>query len=136
MAIKIKWDGSYKADIDQAIKNINLFDGKINNPKVVKKALEETAELIYRDTKPKVPKDTAELLNSWKTEPATKNSIIAGFDLAYAMYQHQGRRADGTHIIRNRPAGGESFFLSKTVDQNLKKYQNYFFKMLKKFARI
>lgn len=33
----------------------------------------------------------------------------------YAAYQNRGRRWDGTHIIRNRPAGGQTGFLTDTV---------------------
>jgi hypothetical protein len=33
----------------------------------------------------------------------------------YAAFQNRGMRADGTHIIRNRPAGGMTGFLSLTV---------------------
>lgn len=30
---------------------------------------------------------------------------------AYAAYQHEGMRADGTHVIQNRPGGGQDKFL-------------------------
>jgi hypothetical protein len=77
---------------------------------------------IKRDVTPHVPRASGELLNSWKVEKTDNKRLQAGFDIVYAMYQHQGRRADGSHIIRNRPAGGKSFFLKETIDDNYQKY--------------
>lgn len=34
-----------------------------------------------------------------------------GESSAYAAYQHEGHRADGSHVIRNRPGGGQSKFI-------------------------
>jgi len=92
----------------------------------VEKALIKVAKQIQTDTFPKVPNDTSELVNSWRTENQGKLTLLAGYNIIYAMYQHQGRRADGTHIIRNRPAGGQTFFLKKTIDTNLQKYFDLF----------
>jgi hypothetical protein len=60
--------------------------------------------------------------------------LEAGYNIIYAMYQHQGRRADGSHIIRNRPAGGETFFLKTTLDRNGQKYIDLFEKIV--FAEL
>jgi hypothetical protein len=36
----------------------------------------------------------------------------------YAAFQNRGMRADGTHVIRKRPAGGQTGFLTDTmIDQ-------------------
>lgn len=40
------------------------------------------------------------------------------YPLVYSAFQNRGMRADGSHVIRNRPAGGMTGFLSTTmVDQ-------------------
>lgn len=47
----------------------------------------------------------------------------AGFDSVsdvkyggpYAAFQNRGMRADGSHVIRNRPAGGQTGFLTQSV---------------------
>lgn len=33
----------------------------------------------------------------------------------YAAFQNRGMRADGTHVIGNRPAGGQTGFLTDTM---------------------
>lgn len=33
----------------------------------------------------------------------------------YAAFQNRGMRADGTHVITNRPAGGQTGFLTETM---------------------
>jgi len=98
------------------------------------KALQEVAEQIEKDTRPKVPKDNLDLVNSFKIEITGKLTLEAGYDIIYAMYQHQGRRDDGSYIIRNRPAGGETFFLKNNMDRNAKKYIDLFTKIV--FAEL
>lgn len=34
----------------------------------------------------------------------------------YAAFQQRGMRADGTHVIRNRPAGGQTGFLAESMN--------------------
>ena len=51
---------------------------------------------------------------------------LAGYNTEYAAYQHQGVRKDGTHVIRNRPGGGQSFFLSEPVKRNKTQLLNFF----------
>lgn len=85
--------------------------------KAVKKGLAKVGIEVKRKVTPKTPRDTGELLNSWKVESDTL-SIEMGYDIIYAMYQHQGRRQDGSYIIVNRPAGGETYFLKNALEEN------------------
>lgn len=85
--------------------------------KAYKIALLTVAEEINKVTKDGVPNDTGELLKSWEVWEL-EDSVEAGYNIIYAMYQHQGRREDGTHIIRNRPAGGRTYFLKLGIDEN------------------
>lgn len=109
---------------------VNKFFGEVSNRRhvegIVKKALYEVAKEVKKDAMRLIPRDTGELANSWREEEVDEASIQVGYDIIYAMYQHQGRRADGTNVIRNRPAGGESFFLKKPLDRNHKKYMAIF----------
>ena len=82
-----------------------------------RKGLEAMAESIQKRSFGSVPYDRGDLRESWATENISTYSLLAGYNIPYAMYQHQGRRADGTHIIQNRPAGGESFFLLKSIER-------------------
>jgi len=115
---------SFALDLKSLQKGLTNFQKDV--VKRIPKALEKVAEQIRIDSRDKVPQDTRELVNSWTVEKKGDLTLEAGYDIVYAMYQHQGRRADGTHIIRNRPAGGQSFFLKSTIDSNLQKYFDLF----------
>jgi len=116
-------------DLQFDTKEFNKLLNNLNGSKLdksINKALKKVVNQIQIDTKPHVPNDTSDLLNSWEIDEISFNEIEAGYNIIYAMYQHQGRREDGTHIILNRPAGGKSFFLKETIDQNLQKYFDMF----------
>ena len=112
-------------DLTRITKELTRLSDKQTITKNYKKALYTVAKQINNDSKSKVPQDTLDLLNSWVIK-WKGDDLLAGYDIIYAMYQHQGRRADGTHIIRNRPAGGQSFYLSTTLTANVKKYYKLF----------
>jgi len=127
---------AFTLDIDfkQFEKDIGKLAKKSHVSRAVKKSLLKVAKQIRKDARPEVPNDTGELEQSWEIQINSATDIDAGYNIVYAMYQHQGRRDDGTHIIRNRPAGGKSFFLRDTVDKNLstyyKMFEEYFFEEL------
>lgn len=112
---------------------IGYFDrisNKRNIERAVKKALAKIGIETRRKVIPKTPRGDGDLVNSWKVE--SKNlSIEMGFDIVYAMYQHQGMREDGTHIIVNRPGGGETYFLKNAIDENYEKLLEIFTETLK-----
>lgn len=89
--------------------------------KVVSEALSTVALEFKRDVLPHTPRDKGQLLNSWKVQKKDL-TIEEGYTEIYAMYQEMGKRADGTHVIRNRPAGGKTFFMKSTIEENTKKY--------------
>lgn len=70
---------------------------------------------------PLTPYDTGELYNSTFIQPKAKLKTWFGLNIEYAAYQHEG--GDGVRVIRNRPAGGETYFMLKTLNTNNKKYQ-------------
>lgn len=94
---------------------VNL--GKITNIKVVDEALMDTADKILQLSDPKVPLIEG-ILNSSGTKIKERHKVLVGYNSEYAAYQHQGIRKDGSRKIINRPGGGESFFLTKTIDEN------------------
>jgi len=94
--------------------------------KAVSHALSVVAKQIRSDVIPNTPRDTGDLLNSWRIEKQKDNLIEVGFDIIYAAYQERGMREDGTKVIQNRPAGGKTRFLGDTVDDNLEKYYAIF----------
>lgn len=105
-------------DFKTVIKNLEIISNKSNINNAINKGLAKVALEIKRKATPFVPRGTGELLNSYEVQ-TIKGGLEIGFNEVYAMYQHQGRWQDGTHIIRNRPAGGQSYFLKQPIDQNL-----------------
>ncbi|MDZ4786726.1 MAG: hypothetical protein SGJ02_11695 [bacterium] len=81
------------------------------------KALRELGAKIGELSADKVPVEEG-ILKSTFTVQKIAGGWVCGYNTEYAMYQHQGMRKDGTHIINDRPGGGESFFLSGPVEAN------------------
>lgn len=99
--------------ISQTLNALN----KMQPSSSLSKAFKAAGEKILELAEPKVPVQEG-ILKSSQTVVTDGANVIAGYNSEYASYQHEGRRMDGSHIIRNRPGGGESFFLSSTVTQN------------------
>lgn len=81
------------------------------------KALQELGAKIGEITQDKVPVEEG-ILKSTYTVQNINGGWVCGYNTEYASFQHQGMSKDGTHIIKNRPGGGESFFLSGPVQAN------------------
>lgn len=96
-----------------------------------KNALKLVSEKIGNLTSNKVPILNGILKSSF-TVVEQRNKILAGYNTEYAAYQHQGIRADGTYIIRNRPGGGETYFLTNTVNENRKNLINLYHQLSQK----
>lgn len=86
---------------------------------------------------PRTPHRTGALWRSQQVEKpdllSGEISVRAGFNIAYAAYQHEGRRKDGSHIVKfysiskkeKVPAGETDFgpkFLSSKAARNGPKY--------------
>jgi len=112
-------------DFKELKKSLELVGSRKHLRKQVNLALLAVAKEMRRDSNRNLPIDTKELYDSW-VEELDGDDLLAGYDIIYAMYQHQGRRQDGTHIIVNRPAGGKTYFLKLAIDQNFRRYINTF----------
>jgi hypothetical protein len=60
------------------------------------------------------------------------NSVVVGFNAPYAAYVHEGKRGDGSRVIRNwlEPSSGAGF-LSKKITMFKKKYISIMAKAMK-----
>jgi hypothetical protein len=96
-----------------------------------KNALKLVGEKIGNLASNKVPILNGILKSSF-TVIEQNNKILAGYNTEYASYQHQGIRADGSFVIRNRPGGGETYFLTNTVNENRKNLINLYHELSKK----
>jgi hypothetical protein len=93
--------------------------GKVLDAEIVNNALHDTADKLLEISDVKVPVGEGQLKSSKTVQSnIADKSIIAGYNEEYAGYQHQGRRMNGTRIVRQRPAGGQSFFLSTALNEN------------------
>jgi len=111
---------SFYTDIAKLEKWFKNLD-KATISRAVNFALSKIILEFKRDVLPNTPRDKGQLLNSWEVSKK-ELSVEAGYNEIYAMYQEMGMRQDGTHIIRNRPAGGKTYFMKETLDENLQKY--------------
>jgi IS30 family transposase len=118
-----------EVNINEAIK---MIKGKVGEKAVnaaINKSFSDVANQIEVDVRRRVPNDTGRLLQSWKVQ-SSNLQMQAGFDTPYASYQERGMRRDRSRRIRNRPAGGETLFLAKTMQENFKSYMGLIIKRI------
>ncbi len=74
----------------------------------------KVAQTIQFEAEGRTPKDTRELVSSWQYEQKENTKATVGFTAEHSAYQHEG--GDGNRRIRNRPAGGESYYLTNAIN--------------------
>ena len=93
----------------------------LKNPKMIENALCETGYEIFQRAEPKLPHKSGALKSSEIVVVNSPSNVDAGYNMEYAGFQEKGVRMDGTHVIKNRPAGGQSHFMASTLIE----YQEY-----------
>lgn len=83
-------------------------DQNLSNP------FRKVAQTIQFEVEGRIPKDTRELVSSWEYEQKGNKKATVGFTAKYAAYQHEG--GDDDRRVENRPAGGESFYLTNAIN--------------------
>lgn len=109
-------------------------------PKLLGEGMFQAGAMLIRDAIKEKPRAPHRLGALWRSQMVKKpvsavNGIIvvAGFNIAYAAYQHEGMRRGGTHEVRQYsvsrtqmvPASSSDFgrkFLSKKMAANGPKY--------------
>jgi hypothetical protein len=117
---------TYQIDLSDVKKNLRQLGSKSHVRRAVMFALAKVALEIRGDVIPRTPRGIGDLMNSWRIEKGIQDDLEIGFDIIYAAYQERGKREDGTHVIQNRPAGGETGFLKNTIEDGLDKYYKLF----------
>jgi len=74
----------------------------------------KVAQTIQFEAEGRTPKDTRELVSSWQYEQKKNTKSTFGFTAEYAAYQHKG--GDDDRTIENRPADGESYYLTNAIN--------------------
>lgn len=78
-----------------------------------------------RIARSKTPFKTGDLANRVLEQVLGLSGTVA-WQVVYAPYQERGRRADGSHVIRHRPGGGQTGFARTTAQTVAGKGQTYF----------
>lgn len=90
-------------------------------------ALGEVADEVLRLSAFEVPiGETTRLQNSGHTEPQGDDYLV-GYNTEYAAYQHEGRRFDGSHVIRRHSnPRSKTKYLEDPVKNNLSILLKYY----------
>lgn len=80
-------------------------------------AMPAALSVVGSASKAKAPHDRGDLIGSEQEIPDGLTGKVV-FTAPHAVYQHEGMRLDGTHVIVNRPAGGESKFLESVINDD------------------
>lgn len=114
-------------DVTQALAGLS----KLNNEYSawVNRALSQMADALLLLSSNEVPFDESTLSKSGHvfTDGDFQTGVAyGGVSAPYALYQHEGVRADGTHRIRNYQNGRKGKYLEDPVKMNLTKWQTIF----------
>ena len=110
--------------------NLELLEDRIN--KAIENSLDEQAELLISYAKKEVPKKNNDLMNSVEKEKITDDTIRVSFNEPYAAYQHEGKRKDGTHIVRRYTTPGtKKFYIKEPLNTNSGKFASIIVKNFK-----
>lgn len=72
-----------------------------------------------------VPHDTGQLQNSYGIDEEEEGYVV-GYNKVYAAYQHEGVRADGTHVVKNYQKGRKGKYLEDPIKNNLSQLLGYY----------
>ena len=89
---------------------------------MVERCVQEMADTILKEARDQVPLDEGTLSKSGNAYVEGDTGIVA-FNTAYAAYQHEGIRADGTHRIRNYQGGRKGKYLEDPVKMSLSRLE-------------
>lgn len=115
---KVDWDASgLMAGLDSWLESVKEKTAK---------AVTDIANEVLRLSQLEVPHDTGNLQNSGAVEdgesPVEK---IVGYNTVYAAYQHEGVRADGSHVVTHWQDGRKKKYLEDPIRNNIDTFQDY-----------
>lgn len=99
---------------------------------VASEVLRLSQSIVPIGTEPGRKHQGATLQNSGSIEDYSEYSIV-GYNTAYAAYQHEGQRKDGSHVVKHYSnSRSQKKFLENPIKDNLKVFKKYFEDILKK----
>lgn len=89
---------------------------------MAQRCVQEMADTILKEARDQVPLDEGTLSKSGHAYVEGDTGVVA-FNTAYAAFQHEGIRADGTHRIRNYQGGRKGKYLEDPVKMSLSRLE-------------
>lgn len=112
-----------KIDLDKLFKH---------SEKAIESSLDEQAELLTKLSQKEVPKKDRVLVKSVETAKIGENSRRVSYDGPYAAYQHEGKRKDGSHVVRRYTTPGtKKFYIKDPLNKNAGKWASIIVKNFK-----
>lgn len=94
--------------------------------RAVDMALSAMAADIIRQSKMQVPVRHGQLKSSGLVRKITNKKYRVEYDKEYALYQHEGMRRDGSHVIRRHTTPGTKIhYLTDPANLVVKKWKSY-----------
>ena len=126
----------FRVDTSQALKGLD----KLNREAMIwtKIGLTGMSDALLVLSSNEVPLDESTLSKSGHVFEVGELEVgvsYGGAGIAYAVYQHEGVRRDGSHVIRNYQHGRKSKYLEDPLKNNLSKWQDLFAQELAKHLR-
>lgn len=98
-------------------------------------ALMGVGQTLLTLSQAEVPLDESELMNSGVAEMENDDTVIVGYNKAYAAYQHEGVRKDGSRPIKRYGNGRKGKYLEDPLKKNLRKFLSYYSDKIKSAMR-
>jgi hypothetical protein len=115
------------------INKIDLNKLLVNSEKAIESALDEQADELTRLSSKEVPKKDKALLNSAEKDKIGKDTIMISYNEPYASYQHEGKRKDGSRVVkRYTTPGTKKFYIKDPLENNSGKWASIIVKNFKK----
>lgn len=99
---------------------------------VAMQAAKDMADTLLILSRYEVPHDEGMLQASGHTAP-DKDGWLTVYNSVYAAFQHEGRRKDGTHIIRHHQKGRKGKYLFDPLTQNTARWNEIAAKKMAQF---
>jgi hypothetical protein len=90
---------------------------KINGVSITDNYLIKTAERLRKLSISKSANVTGEMIKETKAFLSKPGVATVAVNVPYAAYQHEGQRADGSRVIKNRTSPGQKHFLRKSATE-------------------
>lgn len=122
--MKLIWDDSNLRGV------FDKIEGGLDG--IAMQSAKDMADTLLILSRYEVPHDTGQLQITGHTE-ADVDGYLTIYNSVYAAFQHEGKRADGTHIIKFHQKGRKGKYLEDPLKMNMDKWREIAAKKLADF---